>query len=96
MRRSETVNIRELIHALIREQGLESRLAENRLVNSWQSLVGIAVARRTKNIYISKKILYVHLDSSVVRSELMMIGDELLKRLNQEAGSKIIDRIVFR
>lgn len=96
MRRSETVNIRELIQSLIREHGLESRLAENRLVNSWQNLVGIAVARRTKNIYISKRILYVHLDSSVVRSELMMIGDELLKRLNQEAGSKVIDRIVFR
>jgi predicted nucleic acid-binding Zn ribbon protein len=96
MRRSETLNISEIIEALIRKQGLGPKLAENRLVNSWPELVGKTVAMRTRRIYISKRILYVHLESSIVRNELMLVSDELLRRLNETAGMNVIDKIVFR
>ncbi|HYW96544.1 MAG TPA: DUF721 domain-containing protein [Bacteroidales bacterium] len=96
MRRSKTVNISEIISALLKEQGLEGKLEENRLINSWEELLGRAVARTTKNLYIKDRTLFVHLNSSIVRNELMMIRDEMVRRLNEKAGKEVIDKIVLK
>ena len=96
MRRSETQNISEVIRQLLKEQGLEGKLAENRLLNSWEEVLGKLASRHTQSLYIKDRVLYVSLRSSVVRNEIMMIRDELIKRLNEKAGREIIDKIVIR
>lgn len=96
MRRSQTLNISEIMEALLKEKGLDGKLAENRLLNSWEELLGRSVAKATKNLYIKDKTLFVSMNSSIVRHELMMIRDELIKRLNEKAGKKVIDSIVIR
>ncbi len=96
MRRSETVKIKVIIDALLKEQGLEGKMTENRLLNSWESLLGKSVAKATKELYIKDQVLFVQLRSSIVRHELMMIKNDLLKRLNDVAGKEIIKEIVLR
>ena len=96
MRRSRTMNISEIIASLLKEQGLEGRLEETRLIKSWEEVLGRSVARATKNIYIKDRVLYVQLSSAIVRSELMMLRNELVRKLNEHAGKEVIDRIVIR
>jgi hypothetical protein len=48
------------------------------------------------NDYIKEMILYVHLNSSVVRNELLMLRETLREKLNQKAGSEVIKDIVLR
>jgi predicted nucleic acid-binding Zn ribbon protein len=96
MRRSETLNISEIINSLLKQQGLEDKLYENRLMNSWEELLGRSIARATRNMYISNRVLFVQISSSVVKHEVMMIRDELVNRLNEKAGKEIIDKIVLR
>jgi predicted nucleic acid-binding Zn ribbon protein len=95
MRRSQTLNISEIMEALLKERGLDGKLAENRLLNSWEELLGKSVAKVTRNLYIKNNTLFVSMNSSIVRNEIMMIRDELIKRLNEKAGRKIIDSIVI-
>ena len=96
MRKSKTLKIEEVIASFIREQGLEDKMAENRLLNSWNDLLGKNVARVTREIYIRNSILYVHLESSVIRHELMMIKQDMIRKLNESAGKEIITDIVLR
>ncbi len=96
MRRSKTSNISEIISALLKEQGLEGKLEETRLISSWEEVLGRSVSKATKNLYIKDKVLFVQLNSSIVRSELMLIRDEIVKRLNERAGKAVIDRIVLK
>lgn len=96
MRKSETLNISEIIASLLKEQGLEDKLYENRLINSWEELLGKTIARTTRSLYIKDRILFVHISSSVVKHEVMMIRDDLVTRLNKKAGKTIIDKIVLR
>ena len=42
------------------------------------------------------RTLYVHLSSAVLRNELMMLRNELLRRYTEEFGHPVIDNIVFR
>jgi hypothetical protein len=74
---------------------LAVKLAETRLLNSWKSILGPSVSRFTNNLYIKKRTLYVHLTSSILKSELMMCREQLIKKLNDATGREVIDSIVL-
>ncbi|MCX6333768.1 MAG: DciA family protein [Bacteroidia bacterium] len=42
------------------------------------------------------KVLYVHLSSSVVRNELLMLRQALKEKLNEKAGIEVIKDIVLK
>lgn len=96
MRRSKTISLAEAIKDYIKEMNLEGKLDEIRIINSWEDTVGKAIASRTSKIYIKDHVLYVHLKSSVVRNELLMLRKELKEKLNEKAGSEVINDIVLR
>ena len=96
MRRSKTISLAEAVKDFIREMNLGEKLSEAGVINSWEETVGKAISSRTTKIYIRDHILYVHLNSSVVRNELLMLREELREKLNQKAGSDVIKEIVLR
>jgi hypothetical protein len=65
-------------------------------VEAWKDVVGPTITRYTSNLYIKNQILYVHLSSSVLRQELMMGRDMLVRNLNNHVGAQVIVNIIFR
>ena len=96
MRRSKTISLAEAVNDYIKEMNLGSKLSEVTIINSWEDIVGKVISSKTTKIYIKDHILYVHLNSSVVRNELFMLREAIREKLNSKAGSEIIKEIVFR
>ena len=96
MRRSKTISLAEAIKDYISEMKLGEKLSEVGVISSWEEIVGKAISSRTTRIYIKDHILYVHLSSSVVRNELLMLREVLREKLNEKAGSEVIKDIVLR
>ena len=95
MKRNNTEQVGEVLRRLLRQEGLETPLNEYRLVDAWKDVVG-AIARYTTNIYIKNQVLFVHLSSSVLRQELMMSRQLLIRNLNSQVGAQVIVNIIFR
>ena len=96
MRRNNAEQIGDVIRKFFRQNGLESPLNEYRLVQAWKDVVGPAIPRYTSILYIKNQILYVHLTSSVLRQELMMGREMLVRSLNEQVGAQVIVNIIFR
>ena len=96
MERNNTRNIKEVISDFLRQNKLDTRLKERNLIENWENIVGKTVNRLTKYIYIKDNKLFVHLSSSVAKNELHMIKDDLVRRLNETAGEKIIREIILK
>ena len=96
MKRNDAQQIGDMIRRFFRQNGLESPLNEYRLGHAWNDVVGPVISRYTTNLYIKNQILYVHLSSSVLREELMMGRDMLVRNLNQQVGAQVIVNIIFR
>ncbi len=96
MRRSKTISLAEAVKDYIKEMNLGSKLDEVGVINSWEEIVGKAISSRTSKIYFKDHVLYVHLSSSVVRNELLMLRQALRDKLNQKAGSEVVKDIVLR
>jgi len=96
MRRSKTISLAEAIKDYINEMKLGGKLSEVGTINSWEEIVGKAISSRTTRIYIKDHVLYVHLNSSVVRNELLMLREVLKEKLNEKAGAEVVKDIVLR
>lgn len=96
MRRKETQKISDLLKQFTRESAYEQKILENRLISNWAKVLGTGIANATRNVYISNRTLFVSIDSSVMRHELLMIRSQILEALNKSVGAKIIDQIIFK
>ena len=96
MKRNDAQQIGDMIRRFFRQNGLESPLNEYRLVHAWNDVVGPVISRYTTNLYIKNQILYVHLSSSVLREELKMGRDMLVRNQSQQVGAQVIVNIIFR
>ena len=96
MRRSKTISIADALSDYIKEMNFEGKINEMGVINSWESIVGKSIAIHTKKLYIKSGVLYVHLNSSVVRNELHMLKQPLMRKINEKAGSEVINDIVLR
>ena len=96
MRRQTTSTINEALSLWIDTMKLRQKVSESRLMAAWYPMVGNKIASLTRNIYIKNSTLYVIIDSSVVRNELMHVKTKLISQLNSVADGNIIDDIIFK
>ena len=85
--------LKEILHE---NSMLKSKIAEQRVLRDWKELLGEGVSMYTSNLYFKRGVLFVQLDSSVLRAELMMNKKNLIDKLNDYAGMEILRDIVLR
>lgn len=96
MQRKEAQSVGEIIAQFLKEQNLDLKINETKIIKGWPLLMGESIAQYTTGLYIRDKVLTVQLSSSVLRNELMMCRHMIIKRLNNYAGSEVIINIIFR
>ena len=95
MERRKSEAISDVLRRFLREEGLETPLAQYRLIQAWPQVAGKAVANATTELYIKNQTLYARLTSAVLRSELMMQRRALAYALNQAAQAQVITDVVL-
>ncbi len=96
MRKTNTQSLSEVLREYISEMRMDRKLKEVNVVQSWEEVLGKTISRYTRNVYFSKGILFVEMNSAVVKNELLMMREEIRNRLNEQAGEEIITKIVFK
>lgn len=87
--------LKDLIDKFLKAYRLDGKMKEMDVLNGWKDMMGIAVANRTEKLYIRNRILHIKMSSSVMRDELAHGKQIILLRVNEYAGSKIIDDVWF-
>ena len=93
---SNEQSIKSAIGEFLKSSRLSGKLAEQRVIDGWEKLMGKMIAKHTKQISIQNKKLYLQLDSAPLKQELFYSREKLIKTLNEEAGEEVIREIVFR
>jgi len=96
MRRSNIQSLSEVLQEYIREMKMERKLKEVDALHYWEELLGKTISNYTGNIYIARNVLYVKINSPVVKNELIMMREEIRRKMNEKAGGEIIQKIVFK
>ncbi|RZK59268.1 MAG: DUF721 domain-containing protein [Pedobacter sp.] len=95
MRKPNDISLKDAITKMLSVYRLRGKYDETGVVVHWPELMGTAVANRTTQIYVSQGKLFVRIESSVIKNELLMVRTGIIDKLNERAGAKVISEIVF-
>jgi predicted nucleic acid-binding Zn ribbon protein len=82
--------MKDLVDRFLRAYRLDGKMEEMNIINNWEEIIGKAIANRTKSVRIHEKVLYIDMNSSVMRDELQQSKSLLMLRVNEYAGKEIV------
>ena len=85
MARKEAIRMEELMDMYIRSMKLASGLNRQRVFSAWNDVSG--AAKNTVSMFFRNGVLYVGLNSSVVRNRLYFMRKDLVRLVNNRLAS---------
>jgi len=95
-RKSEPETVGNAISQMLKAFRIEGKFYETDLVNSWERVMGKAIAKRTDKLYIKNKKLFIHISSAPLKHELSMSRDKILVLLTKEFGQQIVNEVIVK
>ena len=95
MRKANDKSLKDAIEQMLNVYKIKRRFDETGIIATWPDLVGKSVANRTKEIYIYDKKLFLRIESSVIKNELMLMRSQIIGKINDEAKGILVEEIIF-
>src|SRR5476651_1538112 len=95
MRKANDKTLKEAIEQMLQVYKIKKRYDETGVIANWPQLVGKPVANRTKELFINNKKLFLRIESSVIKNELMLMRSQIIDKINDEAKGVLVEEIIF-
>jgi predicted nucleic acid-binding Zn ribbon protein len=96
-KRGKPTPLSDVVPAVLDERGLSERLEQAAVIVHWPAIVGREIAKVTQPMSVDRKgVLTVAVTNNAWMTELSMMEVELLRAINEKAGSRKVDRIRWR
>jgi len=89
------MNVGQAIELFLKRSKLYDKVKEAELISRWEKLMGPMVSSRTSKLYINDRVLYVRLESAVLRAELELGKEKLVRLLNEDIGEEVVRSVRF-
>jgi predicted nucleic acid-binding Zn ribbon protein len=96
MKQAKTRKLDELVNLYLKQAGLDRKFKEMEACRAWPEVVGQAIAARTTEVSAHDGRLFVRFSSPVVRNEMAMVKEGVIKVLNERLGGDVVREIIFR
>ena len=96
MRRTKAMLMGALLEEFFGRPYGAAKVADGRLPDTWREVVGEAVANLTTDLRLENRILYVRLQSSVVRQELFYQREALRARINEVSKVRLVNAVIVK
>jgi len=87
------LSLKEAIDRFIDQYNLKIKFEERKLTEAWQEIAGELIDKHTTDLYIKDKILYISVNSPVVKQELMFLKSRMKVVINRYFAKELIHEI---
>ncbi|SMG43990.1 Protein of unknown function [Marivirga sericea] len=95
IRKSEAAPLGQVINEMFEAYHLNKKVDHTQVVNLWPKLMGKAIASRTKGVFMKDNKLFVTVESSALKQELLMNKEKIIHLFREELGKEIVKEIVL-
>jgi predicted nucleic acid-binding Zn ribbon protein len=95
-RKQTTQPLADIISEIMGAPNLSRGIYQSRIPAAWEEVMGKSVARITRNVFFRNGVLFVSLNSSTIRSELLMHKNKIIHNLNQKIGQTIVKDLILK
>jgi predicted nucleic acid-binding Zn ribbon protein len=96
-KKSRPTRLGDVVPEVLGQSGLAERLEQAGVIVHWPAIVGREIAKVTQPVSVDRKgVLTVAVTSNAWMTELSMMAPELLRAINEKAGSRKVVQIRWR
>lgn len=96
MRRTKTEKIDSLVAKIMQDITKQGNNYQHLIVAEWKQILGVTVSNATRKMYIKEQKLFVHLDSPVIKQEIIHLKEKILLHFNKKFPQGQLQDIIFR
>jgi len=86
-------SIGDIIMKILAGSNLEQGIKKGETLDIWEDVVGKEIARHAEAIHVEQGILFVRVNDSNWRSELSLMSEQIIEKINDHFEEKRIHRI---
>lgn len=89
-------SVRQAIADAFSSLNIKDKVAETRLIASWEKVMGKMISKHTRKLFISKGTLFIYLDNPALKNELTYSRERIIELVNESAGEELIRQVVIK
>lgn len=90
------IKLGDAIKQIFKEEKLDEKYSIFAIRNGWEGIVGKTVAKHTTEIQFAKGILFITIDSAIIRNEMAFAKDSIIEKINQFTGKPFVKELVLK
>ncbi len=90
------IKLGDAISQIFKEEKLDEKYSIFAIRNGWEGIVGKTIANHTTQINYIHGMLYVSIDSAVIRNELSYAKEDIVKKVNHFCGKRLIKDLILK
>lgn len=95
MSKDSTQSFKDAFGKFLKEEHLDNRFKQKKLIESWERIMGRPIASRTTKMFFKGKTLFVELSSASLKDELNRSTEIVLARIRENSEEMIVDEVRF-
>lgn len=96
MRRTKTMLLGDVLEEFFSRPYVAAKVAEGKLPDTWREVVGNRVADHTTELKLENHVLYAHISSSILRSELFYRREAIAQEINRVSGVRLVNVVIIK
>ncbi len=96
MRKSNLIKLGDAITQLFKEEKLDEKYSIYAIRNGWENIVGHTISKHTTQINYNSGVLFVSIDSAVVRNEMTFAKKDIIDKVNKFVANRLIKDLVLK
>lgn len=96
MKHESEQSLKEVLSEWLKEYQMKHGNHLSMVRQLWPSLFNPLIQRHTKELRLSKRTLYVVVDSAVVRQEMHLARAQIRMRINEALGEEYVQEVIIR
>lgn len=95
-RKADSFTLQDVLKDVYAANNLEYGLEKVRVEQAWTTVLGASVGAYTQGIDFNHGTLTVYLSSATMRQELSFGIQKIIALINEEMGSKVVEKLILR
>ena len=96
MIRTKTMLLGDVLEDFFSQPYVAAKVAEGKLPETWREVVGDRAADCTTELKLENHVLYAHISSSIIRSELFYRRDAIAAEINRVSKVRLVNVLIIK
>lgn len=96
MKKDNEQEIGKAIKLLFKSYHLDEKIAEVRIKELWETIMGKSIKNYTTGMHLYKGVLTIFIESAPLKQDLKFSKENIIQRINEELGEKVVKEVVIK